>query len=91
MMTPDKDYAQLVDEKVSMYKPGRQGDTAKSGDPKRKKNFGIENTQQVIEILGLTGDSADNIPGCPGIGPKTAEKLIAEFGTIEEFTRILTS
>lgn len=84
MMTPDKDYAQLVDEKVSMYKPGRQGDTAEIWGPEEvKKNFGIENTQQVIEILGLTGDSADNIPGCPGIGPKTAEKLIAEFGTIE--------
>lgn len=84
MMTPDKDYAQLVDEKVSMYKPGRQGDTAEIwGTEEVKKNFGIENTQQVIEILGLTGDSADNIPGCPGIGPKTAEKLIAEFGTIE--------
>lgn len=84
MMTPDKDYAQLVDEKVRMYKPGRQGDTAEIwGTEEVKKNFGIENTQQVIEILGLTGDSADNIPGCPGIGPKTAEKLIAEFGTIE--------
>jgi DNA polymerase-1 len=84
MMTPDKDYAQLVDEKVRMYKPARQGENAEIWGPDEvKENFGISRTEQVIEILGLTGDSADNIPGCPGIGPKTAEKLIKEFDTIE--------
>ncbi len=84
MMTPDKDYAQLVDENVRMYKPGRQGDDAEIWGPEEvKENFGIKNSEQVIDMLGLMGDSADNIPGCPGIGPKTAEKLIVEFGSID--------
>ncbi|SHF59859.1 DNA polymerase I [Mariniphaga anaerophila] len=84
MMTPDKDYAQLVENNVKMYKPAKQGAAAEIWGPDEvKKNFGIENTAQVIDILGLMGDSADNIPGCPGIGPKTAEKLIGEFGSID--------
>lgn len=84
MMTPDKDYAQLVDEHIRMYKPAKQGAAPEIWGPDEvKKNFGIENPRQVIEILGLTGDASDNIPGCPGIGPKNAEKLIAEFGSIE--------
>lgn len=84
MMTPDKDYAQLVSEKILMYKPAKAGGAAEVwGMGEVQKNFGIETTEQVIDILGLMGDSADNIPGCPGIGPKTAEKLIAEFGSID--------
>jgi DNA polymerase-1 len=84
MMTPDKDYAQLVEDHVRMYKPAKQGGAAEIWGPEEvKKNFGIENTEQVIDILGLMGDSSDNIPGCPGIGPKTAEKLIAKYGSID--------
>jgi len=84
MMTPDKDYAQLVTENIFMYKPGKAGDDAEVwGIPQIKENFGINSTEQVIDILGLMGDTADNIPGCPGIGPKTAEKLIADFGSID--------
>lgn len=84
MMTPDKDYAQLVSDRVLMYKPGKSGnDNEIWGLKEVKENFGIENTDQVIDILGLMGDTADNIPGCPGIGPKTAEKLIADFGSID--------
>ena len=84
MMTPDKDYAQLVSDRIFMYKPGKSGnDNEIWGLKEVKENFGIENTHQVIDILGLMGDTADNIPGCPGIGPKTAEKLIADFGSID--------
>ncbi|WP_372932505.1 DNA polymerase I [Mariniphaga sediminis] len=84
MMTPDKDYAQLVEDQIRMYKPAKQGGAAEVWGPEEvKKNFGIEQPEQVIDILGLMGDSSDNIPGCPGIGPKTAEKLIAEFGSID--------
>lgn len=85
MMTPDKDYAQLVSDQVVMYKPGKAGGDAEIwGVEEVKANFGIERTEQVIDILGLMGDTADNIPGCPGIGPKTAEKLISEFGSVDE-------
>ncbi len=84
MMTPDKDYAQLVTDNIFMYKPGKGGDDAEVwGIKEVQENFGIQTTGQVIDILGLMGDSADNIPGCPGIGPKTAEKLISEFGSID--------
>ncbi len=84
MMTPDKDYAQLVEEQILMYKPAKQGGSPEIwGMGEVKQNFGIENSRQVIDILGLMGDSSDNIPGCPGIGPKTAQKLIAEYGSIE--------
>ncbi len=84
MMTPDKDYAQLVAEHVLMFKPAKQGGVAEVwGEKEVTENFGIERPEQVIDILGLMGDSADNIPGCPGIGPKTAEKLIKEFGSID--------
>ncbi|NQU54403.1 MAG: DNA polymerase I, partial [Bacteroidetes bacterium] len=84
MMTPDKDYAQLVSDKTFMFKPGKAG-----GDPEVwglkevQEKFGIETADQVIDILGLMGDSADNIPGCPGVGPKSAEKLISDFGNID--------
>jgi DNA polymerase-1 len=84
MMTPDKDYAQLVEDTILMYKPAKQGGAAEIWGPEEvKQNFGIETTDQVIDILGLMGDSSDNIPGCPGIGPKTAQKLIADFGSID--------
>lgn len=84
MMTPDKDYAQLVDQRTFMYKPGRGGNLAEVwGVEQVKENFEIETPAQVIDILGLMGDSADNIPGCPGIGPKTAMKLISDYGSID--------
>ncbi|HSO85843.1 MAG TPA: DNA polymerase I, partial [Draconibacterium sp.] len=84
MMTPDKDYAQLVSDNIFMYKPGKSGDDAEVWGLKEvQENFGIKTADQVIDILGLMGDTADNIPGCPGIGPKTAEKLIADFGSID--------
>ena len=84
MMTPDKDYAQLVTDKILMYKPGKSGGDAEVWGLKEvRENFGIQTAEQVIDVLGLMGDTADNIPGCPGIGPKTAEKLISEFGSID--------
>ena len=84
MMTPDKDYAQLVTEKVRMYRPGRQGNPAQVWGPAEVcERFGIEDPLQVIDLLGLMGDSADNIPGVPGIGPKTAAKLLGKYGSME--------
>ncbi|MCD6355387.1 MAG: DNA polymerase I, partial [Prolixibacteraceae bacterium] len=84
MMTPDKDYAQLVSKNIFMFKPGKAGGEAEVwGVEEVKQNFGIETPEQVIDILGLMGDSADNIPGCPGVGPKSAQKLIADFGSID--------
>jgi len=84
MMTPDKDYAQLVSETVFMYKPGKSGnDNEIWGVEEVKQNFELNSPAQVIDLLGLMGDSSDNIPGCPGIGPKNAQKLIAEFGGID--------
>ena len=84
MMTPDKDYAQLVSENIFMYKPAKGGDQPEIwGIPEVCKNFEIEEPWQVIDILGLMGDASDNIPGCPGIGPKTAMKLIATYKSIE--------
>jgi len=84
MMTPDKDYAQLVSENIFMYKPGKSGnDNEIWGVEEVKKNFEIDSTSQMIDLLGLMGDSSDNIPGCPGIGPKNAQKLIHDFGNID--------
>ncbi len=84
MVTPDKDYGQLVSEHIYMYKPSRQGNGAEVlGEPEIKEIWGIERIDQVIDSLGLIGDSADNIPGVPGIGPKTAIKLLAQFDTLE--------
>ncbi|MFA8433879.1 MAG: DNA polymerase I [Marinifilaceae bacterium] len=84
MMTPDKDYAQLVSENIFMYKPKRSGKEVEVlGIPEVKEVFGVDTPEQVIDILGLMGDTADNIPGCPGIGPKTAQKLIGTYGSIE--------
>lgn len=84
MMTPDKDYAQLVSDNIFMYKPGRAGNDVEIwGVDQVKEKFEIERPEQVIDILGLMGDSSDNIPGCPGIGPKTAMKLISTYQSID--------
>lgn len=84
MMTPDKDYCQLVDQHSLIYKPGRSGKEAEIwGEKEVNENFQIDRPQQVIDILGLMGDTSDNVPGCPNIGPKTAMKLISEYGSIE--------
>lgn len=84
MMTPDKDYGQLVSEHVFMYRP-KYGDKdfEMMGVEEVKAKFDIQSPLQVIDMLGLMGDTADNIPGCPGVGEKTAQKLIAQFGNIE--------
>ncbi|MED5586020.1 MAG: DNA polymerase I [Verrucomicrobiota bacterium] len=85
MVTPDKDFAQLVDEKVTIYKPGRGG-----GEPELigleevKEHWQVDSPSQVVDILGLWGDASDNIPGVPGIGEKTAKKLVGRFGGIKE-------
>lgn len=83
MMTPDKDYGQLVSENVFMYRPKHTGGFEVMGIEQVKAKFDIQSTQQVIDMLGLMGDASDNIPGCPGVGEKTAQKLISEFGSIE--------
>lgn len=84
MVTPDKDYGQLVTEKSLMYKPGRGGEPAQIWGPKEIcEKFELDSVNQVIDYLGLMGDASDNIPGMPGIGPKTASKLLKEFGTME--------
>ncbi len=84
MVTPDKDYAQLVQPNVTMLRPqsGAKG-YERLGVEEVKTKFEVENPLQVIDLLGLMGDSADNIPGCPGVGAKTAVKLLADFGSIE--------
>ena len=83
MMTPDKDYGQLVSDNVFMYRPKHSGGFEVMGIEEIKAKFDIQSTEQVIDMLGLMGDSSDNIPGCPGVGEKTAQKLVAEFGSIE--------
>lgn len=84
MMTPDKDFTQLVSDKVFMYKPGRSGAAAEILGPDQvKEKFLVEQPEQVIDILALWGDSADNIPGAPGVGEKTAKKLIGQYGSVE--------
>ena len=84
MMTPDKDYGQLVSDTTFIYRP-KYGDKEFEvmGIERVKEKFCIDNTMQVIDLLGLMGDASDNIPGCPGVGEKTAQKLIAQFGSIE--------
>ncbi len=84
MMTPDKDFGQLVGPNVIQYKPAYRGqDFELRGEKEVCKRYGIERTSQVIDLLALMGDKIDNIPGCPGVGEKTAQKLIADFGTAE--------
>jgi DNA polymerase-1 len=84
MVTPDKDYGQLVDKSIFIYKPGRQGnETEILGVQEILNRWEIDHPRQVIDILALMGDSVDNIPGIPGVGEKTAKKLIKEFGSLE--------
>lgn len=83
MLTPDKDYAQLVTDKIHMYRPRHGGGYENMGPKEVCEKYGIESTSQVIDLLGLMGDSSDNYQGCPGVGEKTAVKLITEFGSIE--------
>ncbi len=84
MVTPDKDFGQLVTENIKIYKPGYQGGKVEiMGEKEVCEKWGIKNVNQVIDILGLMGDAADNIPGIAGIGEKTASKLLAEYETLE--------
>ncbi len=84
MVTPDKDFAQLVSENIFMYKPARMGNGIEIwGVPEVLEKFEIERPEQVIDFLGMMGDAADNIPGLPGVGEVTAKKLLKEFGTME--------
>ena len=84
MVTPDKDFAQLVSENIFMYKPARMGNDIEIwGIPEVLEKFEIERPDQVIDFLGMMGDAADNIPGLPGVGEKTAKKFLAEFDTLE--------
>ena len=83
MVTPDKDFAQLVSENIFMYKPRFGGGYDIWGVPEVQEKFGVENPEQVIDFLGMMGDSADNIPGLPGVGEKTAKKFLAQFGSME--------
>jgi len=84
MVTPDKDFGQLVSEKVRIYKPPRMGNKAEIHGPKEVcARYGIQEPSQVIDILGLWGDASDNIPGIPGIGEKRAMELVARYGSVE--------
>lgn len=84
MVTPDKDFLQLVTDRVRVYRPGRQGaEPEVLGVEEVKDRWGVERVEQVVDVLGLMGDASDNVPGVPGIGEKTAQKLIAQFGSVE--------
>ena len=84
MMTPDKDFGQLVTDKVLLYKPAKFGEPAQIWGPKEVcERYGIQEPKQLIDILGLWGDAADNIPGIPGIGEKTAAVLVGKYGSVE--------
>jgi DNA polymerase I len=84
MMTPDKDFGQLVSDNILIYRPGRFGNEAEVlGMTEVCEKFGIQKPEQVIDVLGLMGDAVDNIPGVPGIGPKTASQLITDYGSVE--------
>lgn len=83
MVTPDKDFAQLVSENIFMYKPGFRGGYETWGIPEVQQKFEVEDPLQVIDFLGMMGDSADNIPGLPGVGEKTAKKFLAQYGSLE--------
>ena len=84
MVTPDKDFAQLVSENIFMYKPARMGNDIEIwGIPEVLEKFEIERPDQVIDFLGMMGDAADNIPGLPGVGEKTAKKFLKEYGSME--------
>lgn len=83
MLTPDKDYGQLVSDHISMYRPKHTGGFEIMGPKEIREKYDLDSHEQVIDLLGLMGDSADNIPGCPGVGEKTAVKLLKEFGSID--------
>lgn len=85
MMTPDKDFGQLVSENIFMFRPGRSGNPPEVWGVKEVcEKFGIERVDQVIDFLGMMGDAVDNIPGLPGVGQKTAQKLLAQYGSLEK-------
>ena len=84
MMTPDKDYGQLVSDHIFMYRPKFGGDYEIMGVKEVLNKYSLTSVDQVIDLLGLMGDSSDNIPGCPGVGEKTAQKLLEEYGSIEK-------
>jgi DNA polymerase-1 len=84
MVTPDKDFAQLISPTTFMWKPGRKGNDHEIIGPAELAGiWGVEKPEQIIDLLGMMGDSVDNIPGIPGVGPKTAQKLISQFGSLE--------
>src|SRR5437016_581374 len=84
MVTPDKDFGQLITENTFLYKPSRMGDGVEiMGLPEIQKRWGVQRPEQVVDVLALMGDSSDNVPGVPGVGEKTAMKLIGEFDTVE--------
>ncbi|MBR0048560.1 MAG: DNA polymerase I [Prevotella sp.] len=84
MLTPDKDYGQLVTENANIYRPRHGGGYEVMGPKQVCEKYGITTPTQVIDLLALMGDSADNFPGCPGVGEKTAAKLIADFGSVDQ-------
>ena len=84
MMTPDKDYGQLVTDRILMYRPSLRGEGFEVRGPQQVcDRYSISSPRQVIDLLALEGDASDNIPGCPGVGEKTAAKLIAEWGSVD--------
>ncbi len=87
MLTPDKDYGQLVTDLANIYRPRHGGGYEVMGPTEVCNKYGITSTSQVIDLLALMGDSADNFPGCPGVGEKTAAKLINEFGSVEQLLK----
>lgn len=84
MLTPDKDYGQLISDNVMMYRPRHGGGYDIIGSKEIEEKYGVKTPEQVKDLLALMGDKADNFPGCPGVGEKTAAKLINEFGSVEE-------
>ena len=91
MVTPDKDFAQLVSENIFMYRPVFGGGYETWGIEEIKEKFEIEDPLQVIDFLGMKGDASDNIPGLPGVGDKTAKKLLAQYGAWKIYWQIRTS
>lgn len=87
MLTPDKDYGQLIGPRVFMFRPRHGGGYETLGEKEVESKYGIPTPAQVIDLLALMGDSADNFPGCPGVGEKTAAKLINQFGSIDNLLR----
>lgn len=83
MLTPDKDYGQLVNSSVSIYRPRSGGGYDVQGPVEVCAKYGVQTTQQIVDLLGLMGDSSDNYPGCPGVGEKTAVRLIQQFGSVD--------